>query len=170
MYTVMDYITAFSAACGHRISVFNETCIASNSTEFSEGLYDSIAEPLEKLRDELDDHVESGTFMTSAFNKNVAASAHMFFELLIEHKLEPPPKEQEQTFAQEDGTKDLPRDYLEGPDDDEDDPDDEAPPDDYDFLEYAEGLAEGDAKLRHEILPDILATYERFLPKAPRLF
>ena len=121
MYTAMDYIVAFSAACGHRISILNDTPISPDSVEYSEGFHDATAEELEKLRDTLDDHIESGTFMTSVFNKNVAASAHMFLELLIEEKFEPQ-EQQEQTFVQEDGTHDLPRDYIEGPDDDEDEP------------------------------------------------
>ena len=144
----------------------NAVLVDTGTVEYNEGVYDATVEELEKLRDELDEHIEAGTFATSIFNKNAATSAHMFLELLIEHKYDPAQKE-EQTFEQEDGTNDLPRDYCEGPDDDEDDPDDEAPEDDYDHLEYANGLAEGDARLRREILPDILSSYEKFLAPQP---
>lgn len=166
MYTAIDYIIAFSTACGHRIGALNDAYVSVDSVEFNEGFHDATAEELEKLRDTLEDHIESGTFMTSVFNKNVAASAHMFLQLLIEEKLEPK-KQQEQTFVQEYETNDLPRDYTEGPDDDEDGPDDDAPADNYDYLEYANGLAEGDAVLRHEILPELLNSYEKFLTPQP---
>lgn len=164
MYTVMDYIIAFSAACGHRIGVLNDTPMPTDRPEYYAGMHEAIGDALESLRDLLDEHTESGTFVTSAFNNNAASSAHMFLELLVEQEVVPDPAE-EQVFQQQDGTLDMPADYDEEIDDEED----AAPPDEYDFMEHEEGYEEGNAMLKEKILPELLQTYERFLPPAPAL-
>lgn len=169
MYNFIDHITAFRDACDHRILTLTTEAIPKEKTPYDEGVLNGICSLLEDVSDDLDEHLGNNSFASKIFNENAGQSAKIFLGLIIEQASELeviyPSQEsnldedEEDDFDETDFTNSDERMWIEKKD----------VPAGASMNHYKRGLEAGDIQVLKEILPDILATYESFLPPPPAL-